>query len=804
VVPARQAATAALAGLLEPLESPPVCDALPDWLLDHQADAVVRARAILRRFGGVLVSDGVGLGKTYVALALALLERQRGGDAVAFVPAALRVEWRRAAAAVGVPLATYSHTALSRRPPTLARRCSLLIVDEAHAFRNPGTRRYDALARLAVARRVALLTATPLNNTPADLAALVHLFAPRDRFREFGIANLEEALQCGEPAAALALGALSVCRTRRLVEERFPDLRSAFPRRVLQPPVRYDLDACYDGHLAELLDVLALLGREPADRGAALVLLGLLRRLESSRSALRRSLARHRDVLDEIARAAQQGVRVTRQEVRRVAGDVTQYGLWPLLGSNSSSGPSGGGLEITRHAISRALALTDAAAAVPDAKLNALQRLLTGPMQGARTIVFTEYRDTALHLLRHLRRHLRVIAVVGDAAWAGTTALSRREALDAFAPLGRARAPGALLEADVLVATDVASEGLNLQDAAAVVNYDLPWNPVRVMQRVGRIERLYSPHPAVHVAHLIPAGGLRDVTSVLRVLREKLTASSRAAGAEPDPLAALWWIDSAPEPEALERESWRRVAPFEARERWRALAGRDTRRHRAPAIGAAIAAEGPAVVGVLLALEWRDGCRVPLPFVMEGVGPARLDPVGFGELATRALDARDIPSDAGEFTGVLATVLPEARARLVAVSATRHGSPAPGPGRRTAAVLLERYVHEAHAKRAECVQAAHVLERLGHDLTAGVDRLLARLVRMAGSPRELAARCDELLASLTPPPGVALDRPPRLVLVAAILLATQCPSDCAREYLSACAIPRSSSTSTAPSSTPSS
>ncbi|HEV2251532.1 MAG TPA: SNF2-related protein, partial [Candidatus Limnocylindria bacterium] len=214
-----------LAGLLEPVESALTAEPLPDWLLPHQADAVLRARGILARFGGVLVADGVGLGKTFIGLALAALERARGGGATAFVPAATAPEWRAAASSVGVSLVVHSHTTLARRVPSLPDRCTLLVVDEAHAFRNPRTLRYDALARLTAGRRVALLSATPLNNSPADLEALVHLFASRDRFREFGVPDLGSALRDSASSAALALGAISVCRTRRLIEERFPELR---------------------------------------------------------------------------------------------------------------------------------------------------------------------------------------------------------------------------------------------------------------------------------------------------------------------------------------------------------------------------------------------------------------------------------------------------------------------------------------------------------------------------------------------------------------------------------------------------
>ena len=767
-----------LAALLEPLETAAPSATLPTWLLPHQADAVIRAAAILRRFGGVLVADGVGLGKTFIALALAVLERTHGGDAVVFVPAALRTEWRRAAASVDLPLTIHSHATLARSAPALSARCSLVIVDEAHAFRNPRTRRYDALARLAAGRRVALLTATPLNNTPADLAALVRLFAARDRFREFGVADIEQSLRRADPAAALALGAISVCRTRRLVEARFPQLRGAFPRRVLHEPRRYDLDGCYGGSLGAVLDVLRALTAADQERGAALAHLVMLRRLESSRAAFRRSLARQRDVLDEITRAAEQGVPVSRAEVRAEwsgrEADAAQLLLWPLLS------PAGGAtnwdmIASLRRTVDRALELTDRIAGSNDPKADALLELLRGPLRGAPAIVFTEYRDTALHLLRSLRGHLRVIAVLGDSAWAGTSRLTRREALDAFAPRSRGQPANPLLEADVLVATDVASEGLNLQDARAVVNYDLPWNPVRVMQRVGRIERLHSPHQSIDVCHLLPRGGLRELSAVLRTLKAKLEAGPDAPFAEPDPLAALWWVDGTPDPRQVEEESFRRVAPFEARESWRALVGAASVRETTPLIAAAACAEGDAAVGVLLALEWRGGRRIPLPFVIRSGAAPEFDPQALGLLAARAFEAEPLPVDAASFTTVLASVLPEARARLIELSASRHGIVEPGPGRRCAIDLLQRAASDAWRLRRDDSTFAGALDALSADVAAGVDRQLARLTREGGSPLELAARISEVLSS-RPASGAPLDGTPKLVLIAALLLAARCPS----------------------------
>jgi len=763
-----------------------VNEPLPDWLLPHQADAVRRSRAILRRFGGVLVADGVGLGKTYIALALAVLERNQGGHPVAVVPAALRPEWLRASSDTCVPIELHTHSELARRRPVLPAGTTLLLVDEAHGFRNPATRRYRVLADLAIGRRVALLTATPLNNSPADLAALVHLFAGRDRFREFGVDDLMAALRSGDDgAAALALAAISVCRSRRLVQERFPLLRAAFPSRRLTPAAEYDLDAAYGGSLQPLLAALErLTGGWALERGAALFHLALLRRLESSRAALRRSLLRHREFLTECAVAASSGRRLSRRQFHalfpRTDTDDTQLTLLPLLLAEAGSASSED-LADRLTSAGLALDLVAAAEARADPKLERLESLLAGELAGHRTIVFTEYRDTALHLARQLRRRLRVLAVTGDSAWAGLDRLSRRRALDAFAPTSRGARADPLLRAEVLVATDVASEGMNLQDASAVVNYDLPWNPVRVMQRIGRVDRLGSLNREVALAHVVPTGGLRLLTGVLRTLRAKLAAAPRTLVAEPDPLAALWWIDQArPLPEALEAQSWRCVEPFEAGERWRMIMGSSPdRRPRHPLISAGIVADGGAPeAGLLLALEWRNGARVPLPFVARS-GAIEADAFALGELAVRALRAQPVPSSPSDFACLLASALPSARARLIAISAARRGTETAGPGRQQAIRALVRAGHHAEAARDPGASASVgcALSALASELPAGLDRLLLQLVNRGAADSRLAVHVLESVAPSLPPAGPSLEGTPRLVLIAAIALATSCPSD---------------------------
>jgi hypothetical protein len=600
--------------------------------------------------------------------------------------------------------------------------------------------------------------------------------------------DLPAALRAADPGSAtLALAAISVCRSRRLVQARFPELASAFPVRHLAPPVEYDLDVTYAGALEPLLESLAGFAEATSavERGAALLHLALLRRLESSRAALRRSLRRHRVFLAELAEATASGRHLSRRDFHalfpRHDADDTQLVLLPML-LGGMDGLQADDLAERSRALEAALALVEAAETGSDPKLCALDALLAGTFAGLKTLVFTEYRDTALYLARHLRRRFRVLAVTGRTAWAGSGPVTRRDALDAFAPVSRGAVADPLLDARILVATDVASEGMNLQDATAVVNYDLPWNPVRVMQRVGRVDRLGALGRDVVVAHLLPTGGLRSLTGVLRTLRSKLDAAPRTIGVEPDPLASLWWVDRGrPLPQTLEAESWRRVEPFEAAERWRMVAGPSAERGRMrPLIAAGIApdGDGPAL-GVLLALEWPSGSRVPLPFVTEQSGIVRQNGFALGQLAMRALAATALPTAPTDFTCALATILPHARTRLLSLSACRRGSDSTSPGRRRAVDALLRAAHRAEAARDDAASeaVAQALTALRHELPEGLDRALCRLLDGGVRDPSLARRIrDDILPSL-PPTGPTLDGTPRLVLIAAVALVARCPSD---------------------------
>ena len=191
-----------------------------------------------------------------------------------------------------------------------------------------------------------------------------------------------------------------------------------------------------------------------------------------------------------------------------------------------------------------------------DPKIAAVRELLDGmPPTDAhglptKVVLFSNYRDTALHVFRSLGGdpeafsaggELRVRSNLADDRWMsllhGRDKRERRASvLDRFAPLAAHRSNEALDDPalqeriapfraesiELLIATDVLSEGQNLQDAQYLINYDLHWNPVRMIQRAGRIDRLFSPHDTVYIYNVMPEQGLEDLLQLVGSLTRKL------------------------------------------------------------------------------------------------------------------------------------------------------------------------------------------------------------------------------------------------------------------------------------------
>ncbi len=174
-----------------------------------------------------------------------------------------------------------------------------------------------------------------------------------------------------------------------------------------------------------------------------------------------------------------------------------------------------------------------------DAKLQRLKELLLGDLRGNKVLIFSYYRDTARYLFRHLGHRdsetaRRFRQQLGGARIrrmdSGTKPKDRLRLVQAFAPRanGRPEWHGSAEEIDVLISTDVLSEGQNLQDCGYLVNYDLHWNPTRLVQRAGRVDRIGSEFETLWLYNMFPDEGLERLLRLVESLNSKIDHIDRA------------------------------------------------------------------------------------------------------------------------------------------------------------------------------------------------------------------------------------------------------------------------------------
>ena len=547
--PPRAVVGAAARALLDGCPLAPVTSPPPSWLAPHQVPAANRLTAIIARHGGALLADEVGLGKSYISLAVALARKE---PFALVVPAVLVPQWRALLGRFGVhdvPIITHESLSLqSARPPARPPErptAAFVVVDEAHRFRNPETNRFRALARLVVGSQVLLVTATPIHNRIADLLHLLRLFLRDHALAALGVPSLRSAAQhdAENSLASAAAARFIVARSRERVQSGYNGgpVTLSFPRASAE---QLRAGTTSDSILVELIQEIARL--RAGGTAAPLLRLMLLRRLGSSIPAFRTALLRYDAYLDLATRAAADNRALTSREFQRcfprAAESDVQLVLFPLLLRQ----PAGAAQPVAqdREILARLRTIVSRVPA-EDPKADALAQLLDA--RPAKTIVFTDAQPTVRYLMHRLRQR-RVAAVFGRAGRFGAGTASRREVLEAFAPHAQgAAAPAPALEADLLIATDLLSEGLNLQDAERVVHYDLPWSPARLAQRVGRIDRLGSLHHAISTVTLLPPRPLADALAIEERLAAKVSAQ-HVAGAN----GRLDWCDQLAELDTLE------------------------------------------------------------------------------------------------------------------------------------------------------------------------------------------------------------------------------------------------------------
>jgi hypothetical protein len=396
------------------------------------------------------------------------------------------------------------------------------------------------------------------------------------------------------------LDATTVRRTRHFVQKWYPNdtiigidgipVAIQFPNPNVASET-YDLEDVLPGFFAEVERILA-----PADgsdppltmaryfpsrfrhdhaiekRELALVGLirsGLLKRFESSAHAFATTLGRMVEGHDLFLEALGRGMLLTSAQLAELA-DTDGDEAWDdLLADGEQLDATAVNVSALRQAVKHDRVLLEslrvrAATVSPakDPKLHLLADALAGIAGRAKrdgvsdadvrnrqkVVVFSYFADTVHWIAERLLQVLatdhrlasyrgRLVHVTGDE--------SRQAAVYGFAPES-SEAPAGWTEDkyDILVTTDVLAEGVNLQQAANIVNFDLPWNPMRLVQRHGRIDRIGSPHRDVYITCVFPDAQLDGLLELEDRIRRKLAQAAASVGLDSEVLPGIEAVDT--------------------------------------------------------------------------------------------------------------------------------------------------------------------------------------------------------------------------------------------------------------------
>jgi len=540
--------------------------------LAYQLDAVNEGIAKIRKHNGFFLADVVGLGKTVTtAMIVKKLLFDLKGEVLVVAPPSIQKEWKETFRRFEIgSFRHYDVVTIGKLEKIRdTQRYELIIIDESHKFKNYATGRYKELERICKERvkykkKVILISATPLNNKPMDIANQLYLFQDKRSSTIPSHPNLESFFGAIDKEYKEIIGpgtSLTPAQKEKLkkLSEKVRDdiLREVMVRRTRTDILSHEMYAAdlkeqglnipeveqvkeieypMDDDLARLFDetvdilkdklkyerykILAYIKPEARykygkvsenifEKGA-LELAELMRRLlikrfESSFYAFKASLTRQEAHLQGL-------IKMFEEDRVLIGADLNIFDLMDdddaderidlmleqgRLKEFSTEDFEDGYLQKLKNELGLFQSLIEKwANMVDDPKLETFKEILRS-QKGRRIVVFTESRETACYLERKLKE-FRVLCVHGGNR--DKLKETIRENFDANYDLRKQKD-----DYDIIITTDTLSEGVNMHRSNIIYNYDIPWNATRLMQRIGRINRIGTRHDTIHIYNFIPS-----------------------------------------------------------------------------------------------------------------------------------------------------------------------------------------------------------------------------------------------------------------------------------------------------------
>jgi Superfamily II DNA and RNA helicases len=555
--------------------------------LEYQRQAVLNAKKIIEEHGGVFISDVVGLGKTYMT---AMLVSQLGGNTMVIAPPSLLSRsnpgsWENVLRDFHIPFKAISIGKLEEALEEIEfREYKNIIIDESHRFRNESTKTYEKLAEICRGKRVILVSATPYNNSPKDILAQIKLFQNPRRSTIPGILDLEsffnelkgriekakksqdpekfveESKEVAKEIRDKVLKYIMIRRTRKDIETYFKeDLERnnlKFPQVNDPTPVLYQLNEIEDNAFMKTVELVAkrlkyarytpLLYlksqintlKQSQKNMASFMKVLLVKRLESSFYAFNKTLDRFIKSYEGMLNAINQKGKVyiskrfsdkileflesdNDEEIEKLLneGKAEEYDIHDFKENFIEDLKKD--LDILKQIKSLWQDIER------DPKLDVLiQELKNNPiLKDKKVIIFTESKETAEYLTENLNKIFdnKVLLFHG-----GSSEEVRDKIIENFDDRSRVKKD----DYRILVTTDVLSEGVNLHRSNIIINYDIPWNPTKIIQRVGRVNRLDTKFDEIYVYNFFPTAQVEDQIKLKQIARSKVEAFLNLLGGD--------------------------------------------------------------------------------------------------------------------------------------------------------------------------------------------------------------------------------------------------------------------------------
>lgn len=537
---------------------------LPDGFmkLKYQNQAAIQAKKILETYNGVFLADVVGLGKTFIT---ALLLQQLQGRTLVICPPVLKDYWKDSLFDFGIR--SFEVESLGKLEHIIKKgleRFDYIVVDEAHRFRNENTQSYANLLDICRGKKVILVTATPLNNTVDDIFAQLKLFQAPKNSTIPGIPNLEKYFS--NFRTSLAKLEKSDPEYKKLIKEISDDIRNSILRYVMVRRTRTDVMTYfkqdmklqgltfpnldnpqkiiykYEGEIENVFNhtfkklqeftyarytpLLYYIGNKALSefeiqqqRNVGGFMKGILvKRLESSFHAFRQSVDRFITSYEKFIAMYNNGTvyiskkvdvydLIESDNIERLEEFVEEEKAHKY-DSQDFKKDFLEKLEFDLEILREVKILWKSI--YSDPKLEKFIHCIktTPALKTNKLVIFTESKETGDYIYEALLDEFKGKVMFYSSAGGRHTdkkitsnhSISRDTITANFDPKYKEKRD----DIKILIATDVLAEGINLHCSNVLINYDLPWNPTRVLQRAGRVNRLGSNFSNVHIFNFFP------------------------------------------------------------------------------------------------------------------------------------------------------------------------------------------------------------------------------------------------------------------------------------------------------------